>query len=163
MRPQAAALHDSVAAVNAALEMLDGLGFIKVPALSDELSAVSDRLAAAESDVQELRAAIGDTKAAASANLVAAMTARTIKIDNVLTQIKSTAGKHQAAVAQTQQRMADLSHSVLRAINLLVLLLTALFLVAAAGQILLIYVCWQYVRRGKFPVMRVGRMNLAAP
>ena len=37
-----------------------------------------------------------------------------------------------------------------------------LFLVVAAGQVLLIYVCWQYVRRGRFPLLRVARVDLAA-
>jgi hypothetical protein len=32
-----------------------------------------------------------------------------------------------------------------------------LFLVLAAGQVLLIYACWQYVRRGRFPSLRVVR------
>jgi hypothetical protein len=51
--------------------------------------------------------------------------------------------------------VTDLSHKILRAINLIVLLLTGLLLVVAAGQVLLIYVCWQYVRRGRFPSLRV--------
>jgi hypothetical protein len=45
---------------------------------------------------------------------------------------------------------------VLRAINLLAVSLTALFVVVAAGQVLLIYVCWQYVRSGRFPSLRVA-------
>jgi hypothetical protein len=59
------------------------------------------------------------------------VTARTIKIDNVLAQMKSAVVKYQATVAQKQQQVTDLSHTMLRAINLLVLSLTALFLVVA--------------------------------
>jgi hypothetical protein len=84
------------------------------------------------------------------------VTARTIKIDNVLAQMKSAVVKYQATVAQKQQQVTDLSHTMLRAINLLVLSLTALFLVVATGQVLLIYVCWQCVRRGRFPSLRVA-------
>ena len=64
--------------------------------------------------------------------------------------------KYQAAVAQKRQQVTDLSHTVLRAINLLVLSLTALFLLVAAGQMLLIYLFWQYVRRGRLPLLRVA-------
>ena len=156
MRAQATALHDRVVAVNAALETLDSLGFITVPTFSDELSAVSERVDAVQSDIQELRAAIDEARTGALANLVPAVTTRTTKIDNVLAQIKSTALKYQVAVVQKRQQLTDLSHRMLRAINLLVLSLTALFLVVAAGQVLLIYVLWQYVRRGRFPVLRVA-------
>ena len=153
---QARALHDAAVSVNATLETLNSLGFVNVPTFTDELSAVSERVGSAQNDVQELRAAIDEAKTAASANLVAAVTALTAKIDNALTQIKATAVKFQETVAQKQQRVTNLSNTLLRAINLLVLSLTALFLVVAAGQILLIYVCWQYVRRGRFPLLRVG-------
>ena len=153
---QARALHDAAVSVNATLETLNSLGFVNVPTFTDELSAVSERVGGAQSDVQQLRSVIDEAKTAASANLVAAVTARTAKIDNALTQIKATAVKFQETVAQKQQRVTNLSNTLLRAINLLVLSLTALFLVVAAGQILLIYVCWQYVRRGRFPLLRVG-------
>jgi hypothetical protein len=161
-RAQAVALRDAVASVNAALETLDSFGFVNVPTLGDELSTVSERVDAAQTDVQELRAALEEAKTAASGNLVAALTARTMKLDNRLAQIKSTAVKFQATVEQKQQQLADLSHTVLRAINLLVLSLSMLFLVVAAGQVLLIYVCWQYVRTGRFPLLRVARADLAA-
>lgn len=161
-RAQAAALRDAVTFVNAALETLDSGGFVKVPALGDELSTVSERVDAAQTDVQELRAALEEARTIASANLVAALTERTTKIDNRLAQIKSVAVKFQATVEQKQQQLTDLARRVLRAINLLVLSLSMLFLVMAAGQVLLIYVCWQYVRRGKFSSLRVARLNLAA-
>jgi hypothetical protein len=163
MRTQAAALHDGIVSVNAALETLDSVGFINIPAFPDELSAISERIDAAQNDVQGLGVAINEARTAASSNLVAAVTARTTKIDKLMAQIKSVAVKYQAAVAQKRQRLNDLSYRVLRAINLLVLSLIALFLVAAAGQMLLIYVCWQYVRRGRLPLLRVSRVNLAAP
>ena len=155
MRAQALAIHDGVVSVNAALETLNSFGFITVPTLSDELATVSERIDAAQSDVQELRLAIDEARTGALANLIAAITARTIKIDNVMAQIKSTTVEYQAAVTQRRQQVIDLSRRLLRAINLIVLLLTVLLLVVAAGQVLLIYVCWQYVRRGRFPSLRV--------
>lgn len=160
IRAQAVVLHDGVVSVNVLLETLNSFGFITVPTLSEELSAISERVDAAQSDVQELRIAINEARTAASANLVAAVTARTIKIDNVIAKIKSTAVKYRAVVAQKRQQVTGLSRRLLRAINLIVLLLTALFLGVAAGQVLLIYVCWQYVRRGRFPLLRAGSVRV---
>jgi len=157
MRTQAAALHDGVMAFNTALETLDSLKFIQVPAFGDDLSAVSERVDAARRDIEEMRAAIDEARAAAPANLAAAVVARTTKIDNVMAQIKSTTMKYQSVVARKAEQWMDLSHRVLRAINLLVVSLTALVIIVAAGQVLLIYVCWQYVRQGRFPVLRASR------
>jgi uncharacterized protein YukE len=134
-RAQAAVLRDGVMSVNAALETLDTLGFITL---------------------QELRVAIDEARTTASANLVAAVTSRTTKIDNGLAQIKSAAIKFQVAVEQKQQQVADLSRTVLLATNLLAISLTALFLAGAAGQVVLISVCWQYVRSGRFTLVRVA-------
>src|SRR6516162_1252367 len=106
-RAQAAALRDAVVSVNAAFEMLDSFAFINVPTLGDELSTVSNRVDAAQTDVQELRAAVAEAKTAASADLVTALTTRTTKIDNKLAQIKSAAVKFQATVEQKQQQVAD--------------------------------------------------------
>ena len=156
MRAQALALHDGVISVNVALETLNSSGFITVPTLSEKLATVSERIDAAQSDVQELRLAIDEARTGALANLVATVTAQTIKFDNVMAQIKSTAVQYRAAVTQKRQQVTDLSQRLLRAINLLVLSLTGLFLVVAAGQVLLIYVFWQYVHRGRFPLRHVG-------
>lgn len=155
MRAQAFAIHDGVVSVNAALETLNRFGFITVPTLSEKLSAISERVDAAQSDVQELRMSIGEVRTAASADLVAAVTTRTMEIGNLMAQIKSTAVQYRAAVAQKREQVTDISRRLLRVVNLIVLLLTALFVVIAAGQVLLIYVCWQYVRRGRFPLLRV--------
>jgi len=53
---QARALHDAAVSVNATLETLNSLGFVNVPTFTDELSAVSERVGGAQSDVQQLRA-----------------------------------------------------------------------------------------------------------
>jgi predicted nucleic acid-binding Zn-ribbon protein len=155
IRAQAAALHDGVVSVNAALETLDSLGYINVPTFTNELSAVAEWVDAVQVDLQELRASIDQAKTAASANFVAAVTTRTTKIDNVMAQIKATTVKYQATVAQKRQQVIELSRRVLRVINLLVLSLSVLFIVVGVAQVLLTYVCWQYVRRGRSPLGRV--------
>ena len=146
---QATALRDAVISINATLETLDRLAFINVPTLGDELSTVSERIDAAKSDVEKLRNAIEVAKTAAAANLVTALTARTMNIDNRLAQTKSTAVEFQTTLEQKQKRVADLSRTVLRAINLVVVSLTALLAAGAVGQVLLICVCWNYVRSGR--------------
>jgi hypothetical protein len=156
-RAQAAELRNGVVAVNGALEALNRFPGIAVPTLTDELSAASERIEAAQSDVQDLRAEIAEARVAASANLVAAVTARTTRIDNGLAQIQATAAKHQATLTQKQQQVTDLADMLQRVINLLALVLTVLLLALAAGQVLLIYLCWQYVRTGRFPSLRVAR------
>lgn len=149
MRTQATALHDAVIRVNGALETLDSLGLFNVPTFTDELSAVSERIDALQDGIQDFRAATDQARDGASGNLVTAVTARTTKLDDVMTQIQSAATKYQATVAEKRQQVSDLARRVLRIINLVALLLTALFLVVAAGQLLLIRACWQYVRLSK--------------
>lgn len=156
-RASAATLRDGVVAVNTALETLNRLPFVSVPTLTDELSALSDRVEAAQNDAQDLRAAVAEARSDASARFVGTVTAGTSKIDAGLAQISATAATHQGAVAQRQQQVADLADTLLLAINLLVVLLSVLFLLFAAGQVLLIYVCWQYVRAGRFPSLRATR------
>ena len=163
LRTQVVALHDAAVSVNAALETLNKLGFITIPTFSDALSAVSERTDDIQSDVQELRARIDQAKTAASENFAAAVTARTTKIDNVMAQINATTVKYQATVAQKRQQVADLSRRLLRVVNVLVLSLNVIFIVVGIAQMLLIYVCWQYIRRGKFPLVRVDSKRHVSP
>lgn len=155
IRIQAVALRDGVLAVNSALEALDSLGFITVPTLTDELNAVSERVDAARDNIQELRLALDQARAGAAASLIAAVAARITAVDDVMAQVKSTTVKYQASVAQKQQQVNDRSRRLLRMINLLVLSLSALFLVLATGQVLLIYVCWKWVKAGSADFCRV--------
>jgi archaellum component FlaC len=155
LRAQVAALHDAAVSVNATLETLNKLGLITIPTFSDELSAISERIDDIQGDVQELRARIDQVKTAGSTNFAAAVTIRTTKIDNVMAKIKATTVKYQATVAQKRQQVVDLARRLLRVINLLALSLNVLFIVVGVAQVLLIYVCWQYLCRGKFPLVRV--------
>ena len=140
LRAQAGALRDAAVSVNSTLEMLNDLQVIKVPTFSEELSAVSERIDAIQGDVQELRAKIDEARTTAPANLVAAVKTRTDRVDNVMAQIQSTTTKYQTTVFEKRQQVTDRARRLVRAINLIVLSLTALFLTVAAGQVLLIYV-----------------------
>jgi len=158
-RVKAAQLHDAAVSINAVLETIDRLGFVNVPTFGDELSTVSQRIDAAQAKVQELRDAIDQARAGAAANLIAAVVTRTTRINDALTQIKSSTIKYQAAVAHKRQQVTKLSQRLSLAITLLVLLLTAFFLTVAAGQLLLIYLCWQYLRRGSLSSLRIAPVS----
>jgi septal ring factor EnvC (AmiA/AmiB activator) len=147
LRARAVALHDAALRVNAVLETLDNLGLVTVPTFSNELGAVAERLDAIEGDVQELRARIDEAQTTASANLIAAVTQRTHKINSVIGQIQSTAAKYQTTVAQKREQVADRARKVVHAINFLILSFTALFVAVAAGQVLLISAVARNFRR----------------
>jgi len=140
LRAQAAALRDAAVSVNAALEMLNSLELVNIPTFSEELSAVSGRIDAIQDDVQDLRAKIDEARTTASANLIDAVKTRTEQVDNMMRQIQSTTNKYQTTVSQKRQQVTDLARGLVRIINLAVLTFTALFLIVAAGQVLLIYV-----------------------
>jgi len=140
LRAQAAMLHDTAISVNAALETLNDLQLVTVPTFSEELSAVSGRIDAIQEDVQELRAGVEQARTSASASLIAAVTAKTDKIDKVIAQVQFTAAKYQEIVTQKRQQVADRTSTLVSMINLVAVSLTVLFLVIAAGQVLLIRV-----------------------
>jgi len=140
LRAQAGALRDATVSVNAALETFNSLEVVTVPTFSEELSAVSARIDAIQEDVEDLRAKIDEMRSGASANLVTAVKTRTDRIDNVIGQIQSTAAKYQGLALQKRKQVADRAQKIVHTINLLALSLTALFLLVAAGQVLLIYV-----------------------
>jgi hypothetical protein len=86
----------------------------------------------------------------------AAITQLTTRIDAELARIQATVNKYQATVTGTQERVSTTSNKLLLLIDVLMVCLTLLFVFFAAGQVLLIYYCWQYVRRGRFPSLRVA-------
>ena len=149
IRTQAAALHDGVISVNSALETLDNFGLFNVPTFTDQLNAVSARVDSLAENVQDWRTAIDEARTGALENVVDSVASRTTKLDDLMTQIQSAAGKYQATVAEKRQQVSHLANRLLSVVNLLVAVMTALFLVVAAGQIMLIRVCWQYLRRNK--------------
>jgi len=62
---------------------------------------------------------------------------------------------YQAKVAHTIMQISTTSNNLLLLIDALAVSLMLLYLIFAAGLVLLIYSCWQYVRTGRFPSLRV--------
>ena len=94
-------------------------------------------------------------KAGLVTTVVGAVTQRTARIDAALARIQATVNKYQATVTRTQARITATSNTILLLIDVGVVSLTLLFVIFAAGLVLLMYVCWQFVRTGHFPSLRV--------
>jgi membrane protein implicated in regulation of membrane protease activity len=151
----AAAVHDAVVSLNSKLEVLNRLPNIQVPTLTNQLSAVSDRAQEAQSAVEDMRTSLTDVKSGLVTTVGAAVTQRTARIDTALARIQDTVNTYQATVTRTQQRVTATSNAVLLLIDVGVVSLTLLFIIFAIGLVLLLWVCWQFVRTGHFPSLRV--------
>jgi uncharacterized protein YukE len=151
----ATAVHDAVVALNSKLELLNRLPGVQVPALTDQLSAVSDRAQEAQTAVQDLQTSLSDVKSGLVTTVVTEVTQRTARIDAALAQIQDTVNTYQATVTHTQQRVTATSNAVLLLIDVGTVSLTLLFIIFATGLVLLMWVCWQFIRTGHFPSLRV--------
>jgi hypothetical protein len=58
-------------------------------------------------------------------------------------------------VTRTQKRVTATSNAVLLPIDVGTVSLTLLFIIFAIGLVLLMWVCWPFVRTGHFPSLRV--------
>ena len=151
----ASTIHDAVVSLNSKLEVLNRFPNIQVPTLTSQLSAISDRAQEAQSAVQDMRTSLTDVKAGLVTTVVGAVTQRTARIDAALARIQETVNTYQATVASTQKRVTATSNAVLLLIDVGVVSLTLLFIIFALGLVLLLWVCWQFVRTGHFPSLRV--------
>jgi hypothetical protein len=150
-----ATVHDAVVSLNSKLELLNRLQNIQVPTLTNQLSAVSDRAQQAQTAVQDLQTSLADVKSGLVTTVGAAITQRTARIDAALAGIQNTVNTYQATVARTQRRVTATSNSVLLLIDVGTVSLTLLFIIFALGLVLLMWFCWQFIRTGHFPSLRV--------
>jgi hypothetical protein len=151
----ATAVHDAVVALNSKLELLNRLSNVQIPTLTNQLSAVSDHAQQAQTAVQDLQTSLSDVKSGLVTTVVAAVTQRTARIDTALTRIQDTVNTYQATVTRTQQRVTSTSNAILLLIDVGAVSLTLLFIIFAIGLVLLMWVCWQFIRTGHFPSLRV--------
>jgi len=154
-RTTAFAIHDAVVSFNSTLVALNRLPSVTVPTLTGELSAVSERAQEAQTAGQDLRATVADVKAGIVTKAEEAVTKVTTRIDAALARIQATVTTYQATATRTQERLATARDRLLLLIDVATVSLTLLFAIFAVGQLLLIYVCWRYVRTGRFPSLRV--------
>jgi len=103
-----------------------------------------------------MRTSLTDVKAGLVTTVVAAVTQRTARIDAALARIQGMVNTYQATVTRTQNRVTATSNAILLLIDVGVVSLTLLFIIFAVGLALLVWVCWQFVRTGHFPSLRVA-------
>jgi hypothetical protein len=151
----AATVHDAVVSVNSKLELLNRLPNIQVPTLTNQLSAVSDRAQEAQAAVQDLRVTLADIKAGIVTKAEGAVMQVTARIDAALARIQDTVNTYQATVARTQNRVTATSNAILFLLDVGVVSLTLITIIFVVGLVLLLWVCWQFVRTGHFPSLRV--------
>ncbi len=154
-RMTSVAIHDAVVKVNSALVALNRFPGVTVPTLSNQLSSVSDRAQEAAAAAQDLRVTLANIKAGIVTKAESAVMQVTSRIDTPLARIQGLVNTYQAKVAQVQERVASTTNTILTLILVTAVSLTLLLIIFSAGLVLLIYVCWQYVRFGRFPSLRV--------
>ncbi|HEX6551655.1 MAG TPA: hypothetical protein VF026_02750 [Ktedonobacteraceae bacterium] len=155
-RATASTIHDAVVSFNGVLVALNRLPATTAPRLNDEIGSVSVRAQEAQAAVQDMRATLAAIKAGTVTKAEAAVTQLTSRIDAALARIQAIVNKYQAKVTDTQTRITSASNTLLLLIDVLVVSLTLLFIIYAAGLVLLMYFCWLYVRTGRFPSLRVA-------
>lgn len=159
VRTNASAIHDAVLVVGSAATLLNRVPGIQMPSLGAELGAVSDRAQEAQAAVQDLRVTLAGMKAGLVTKAEAAVTQVTSRINTSLARMQALVHKYQAKVTQVQAWVTSTSNTIILLINIQAVCWTILSLVVAAALVLLIYVCWKYVRSGRFPSLRVVRAS----
>jgi methyl-accepting chemotaxis protein len=159
VRTTASGIHDAVVTVNSTLLALNRIPGLTVPALSNQLGSLSDHAQEAQARVQDLRVTLADMKAGLVTKAEGAVTQLTTRIDTALARMQAIVNKYRAAATHAQTRISSTSNTLLLLIDLLAVSLTLLFAIFAAGLVLLMYVCWQYVRTGHFPSLHIVRTS----
>ena len=154
-RTTAVSIHDAVVKVNSALVALNRFPGVTVPTLSDQLGTVSDRAQEAQAAAQDLRVTLANIKAGVVTKAESAIMQVTSRIDAPLVRIQTLVSTYQAKATQAQDRVSSTTNTILTLLLVTALSLTLLIIIFSAGLVLLIYVCWQYIRKGRFPSLRV--------
>lgn len=155
VRATATAIHDNVLTMNSTLVTLNRLPGISVPTLDNVLGTVSDRAQEAQAAVQDLRVTLAEIRAGTIATAETAIMQLTARIDAPLARIQDTANRYQAKVIATQKRVESISNTILFGLVAIAVSLTLLLLIFEVALVLLLYVCFLYVRTGRFPSLRV--------
>lgn len=154
IRTRSSAIRDAVVTVNSVLLVLNRLQGVKVPALSDALKSVSDRAQDAQAAVQDLRVTLAGMKAGLAAKAQAVVTQVTSRINAALARVQAIINTYRGKITNTQERITSTSNTILLLINVLAVTLTLLLIIFEIALVLLIFVCWRYVRTGRLPSMK---------
>jgi hypothetical protein len=154
-RTTALAIHDAVLKVNSALLAINRFPGVTVPTLNNQLSTVSDRAQDAAAAAQDLRVTLANIKAGLVTKAETTIKQVTSRIDAPLARLQGLVNKYQAKAMQAQDRVASTTNTILALFLITAIALSLFFIIFTVGLVLLIYVCWQYIRFGRFPSLRV--------
>ncbi len=151
MRETAIALRDSVAAFNATLVAVNAIPGIEIPTLTDELEAVSDRLADLALLVQELRSLVAQVKSGVVDTLVSPITQMATRIEDELAAVQSILQGFMGQVDAVQGAVASLQSQVPVWIDILTVIVSLLLLWLIFAQFAMLAVARGYLRTGYLP------------
>ena len=152
----ASSIHDATLKVNGALEALNRFPGVTVPTLNNQLTGISDRAQEAQSAAQDLRVTLANIKAGAVTKAETAVMKITARIDAPLVRIQSLVNTYQTKVANAQDRVTSTTNTTLTWLLITAVSLTILSIIVTVALLLLIFVCWQYIRHGHFPSLRIA-------
>jgi hypothetical protein len=147
-------IHDALITANSAAMVLSSIPGVSMPMLSDRLGSMSMCAQLAQAAVQDLRLTLANIKASLVMKAQTAITQLTSKIDARLSEIQALVKQYQARVEQAITQISTRSNNLLLLLDVLVVSLTLLFLIFAAGLVLLISFCWQFIRTGYIHTLR---------
>lgn len=139
-------IRDSVVAFNETLESINGIPFVEVPTLTENLETAAQRLETVQSDVEETRAELRVIREEAISKPVTAITDRTTRISDGLEAAQTTLSGTQINIDDNLESIGRIKARVPGLIDLVSLLFSFIFFWIALGQVGLIVLAWGVVK-----------------
>jgi archaellum component FlaC len=139
-------IRDSVVAFNETLESLNGIPFVEVPTLTENLETAAQRLETVQSDVEETRAELLAIREEAISKPVTAITDRTTRISDGLEAAQTALSGTQTNIDGNLESIDRIKARVPGLIDLVSLVFSFIFLWIAFGQAGLIVLAWGVVK-----------------
>jgi len=128
----------SVVAFNTTLVTMNKLPGVNVPTLSEPMEKIGDTVGQAQTGVQDLRTQVAGMKAGVAQGAVGLVTSITSRVGNVVTRIQEPVQKYQTATTEAIAKVRQAQTDILRVIDIATIVLSLVFIVLGAGQVLLI-------------------------
>jgi hypothetical protein len=123
--------------------------------LNNQLGSVSDRAQDAASAAQDLRVTLANIKAGVVTKAETTITQVTSRIDAPLAKLQGLVNTYQGKATHAQDQVTSTTNTILTLLLVTAISLTLFYIIFSLGLLLLIYVCFQYIRFGRFPSLRV--------
>lgn len=139
-------IRDSVVAFNETLESLNGIPFVEVPTLTENLETAAQRMETVQSDVEETRAELRAIREEAISKPVTAITDRTTRISDGLEAAQTALSGTQINIDDNLESIGRIQARVPGLIDLVSLVFSFIFLWIAFGQVGLIVLAWGAIK-----------------